>query len=57
MKTKYEKPGMVNQNKVQITDEDVQRELPNWEATGNEGNLKSSVKGFANINLLLRKCM
>lgn len=47
---------MVNQNKVQITDEDVWKELPNWKATGNEGNLKSSVKGFANINLL-RKCM
>lgn len=48
---------MVNQNKVEITDEDVQRALPKWKAIGNEGNLKSSVKGFADINLLLRKCM
>lgn len=34
----------------------MKRKLPNWKANGNEENLDSSVKSFANINLF-RKFM
>lgn len=34
----------------------MKRKLSNWKANGNEENLESSVKSFANINVL-RKCM
>lgn len=33
----------------------MKRKLPNWKANGNEENLESSVRSFANINML-RKC-
>lgn len=34
----------------------MKRKLPNWKANGNEENLESSFKSFANINVL-GKCM